>query len=227
MISRQTRGFTLIEMLMVMVIIAVLAGLIMGVSNLAMSKSARTRATGEIKALETACENYKSDNGSVPRAEGITEGTGTGAPPIDPRMHGDPGSASYTLASTFLYQQLAGDDGPDGIPGDNGLKVYMEFKPNMLKLDKPAGSTGQKVTALVDPFGNSYGYSTAAARMEDAYREKARLKVVDTTDGSTNQGVERETELHGYNPSFDLWSTAGTTKNPPNDDTRKKWIKNW
>ena len=33
----------------------------------------------------------------------------------------------------------------------------MAFKPNMLL---PAGGTGA-VTAIADPFGNSYGYSTA------------------------------------------------------------------
>ena len=38
------------------------------------------------------------------------------------------------------------------------------------------------VTAIRDPFGNSYGYSTAKARTPNH---------------------------RGYNPTFDLWSTAG------------------
>ena len=46
-----------------------------------------------------------------------------------------------------------------------------------------------------DPFGNSYGYSTRMA--------------------ATGSG--------GYNPTFDLWSTAGGTTS--NDVPR--WIKNW
>ena len=46
-----------------------------------------------------------------------------------------------------------------------------------------------------DPFGNSYGYSTRMA--------------------ATGTG--------GYNPTFDLWSTAGLTTG--NDSTQ--WIKNW
>ncbi len=46
-----------------------------------------------------------------------------------------------------------------------------------------------------DPFGNSYGYSTRMA--------------------ATGSG--------GYNPTFDLWSTAGLTTG--SDSTQ--WIKNW
>jgi prepilin-type N-terminal cleavage/methylation domain-containing protein len=48
-----------------------------------------------------------------------------------------------------------------------------------------------------DPFGNSYGYSTIQA-----------------ATGNTNVG---------YNPTFDLWSTAGLTSGA--DSTQ--WIKNW
>ena len=48
-----------------------------------------------------------------------------------------------------------------------------------------------------DPFANSYGYSTIQA-----------------ATGNTNVG---------YNPTFDLWSTAGLTSGA--DSTQ--WIKNW
>jgi len=53
-----------------------------------------------------------------------------------------------------------------------------------------------------DPFGNSYGYSTA-----------------NQADPST-----------GYNPTFDLWSTAGTASSPTPTPPAKQqdlWIKNW
>ena len=40
----------------------------------------------------------------------------------------------------------------------------MAFKPNMLL---PAGGSGT-VTAIADPFGNSYGYSTAQASLIQA-----------------------------------------------------------
>jgi len=80
----------------------------------------------------------------------------------------------------------------------------MTFKPNMLL---PAGGAGN-VTAIADAFGNSYGYSTA-------YQH-------DLDQGNP--------PTHGYNPTFDLWSTAGLTTNPPpsgTDTITPQWIKNW
>ena len=59
----------------------------------------------------------------------------------------------------------------------------------------PAPPSTATVIAIRDPFGNSYGYSTRMA--------------------ATGSG--------GYNPTFDLWSTAGGTTT--NDVAG--WIKNW
>jgi type II secretory pathway pseudopilin PulG len=55
--------------------------------------------------------------------------------------------------------------------------------------------TAQKVTFIKDPFGNSYGYST----------------------------IYETDPAKGYNPTFDLWSTAGSTS----DVGKSGWIKNW
>jgi hypothetical protein len=73
------------------------------------------------------------------------------------------------------------------------------FKPNMLF---PADQA-QPVQYIQDPFGNSYGYSTIQAA------------TLNTTKG--------------YNPTFDLWSTAGltTTATPPPAADQLQWIKNW
>src|SRR5437773_7097608 len=76
-----------------------------------------------------------------------------------------------------------------------GARSYFLFKPNMLS---PADQT-QTVQYIQDPFGNSYGYSTIQAATSDTTK--------------------------GYNPTFDLWSTAGTTTGSPTD--RNQWIKNW
>ncbi len=77
-----------------------------------------------------------------------------------------------------------------------GGKSYMNFKPNMLK---PVPPSVDPVKAIRDPFGNSYGYSTIKAK--------------------TPAGND------GYNPTFDLWSTAGTISGTPTD--LQQWIKNW
>jgi general secretion pathway protein G len=76
---------------------------------------------------------------------------------------------------------------------DTGAKSYFVFKPNMLSPDDQT----QNVQFIRDPFANSYGYSTIQA-----------------ATGNTSAG---------YNPTFDLWSTAGLTSGT--DSTQ--WIKNW
>lgn len=61
-----TSAFTLIELLIVIAIIAVLAGLVLGAAGSVQKKGARSRAEAEIAALEAALESYKADNGDYP-----------------------------------------------------------------------------------------------------------------------------------------------------------------
>jgi len=181
-------AFTLIELVVVFALILVLTGLVLSTAGYARKKGARARAETEIAAL-SACESYKADNGIYP-SDSVTNN-------LDPRTNGDPGTTAYSFASFYLYKQLSGDSTGNRSPTG---KSYMAFKPNMLL---PAGGTGT-VTAIADPFGNSYGYSTAQA---------------------ANPGG-----ITGYNPTFDLWSTAGLTTNPPpsgTDTITPQWIKNW
>ena len=49
--SRQ--AFTLIEMLTVMLVIAILAGIVLNVNGLVQTKAARARAEGEMKSIKT------------------------------------------------------------------------------------------------------------------------------------------------------------------------------
>ena len=177
-------AFTLIELILVVGIIIVLAGLVLSTVGYARKKGARARAETEIAAMSAACENYKADNGVYP--------SNTDTNNLDPKTGGNPNSPSYSLASFYLYTLLSGD--PAGSRSPTG-KIYMQFKPNMLL---PAGGSGT-VTAIADPFGYSYGYSTS--------------NQVDPT--------------HGYNPTFDLWTTCTLTNSPPSAADQNQWIKNW
>ncbi|MFL6542017.1 MAG: type II secretion system protein [Chthoniobacterales bacterium] len=181
MIERRQRAFTIIELLVVMAVIIVLAGLILGTSSYVQKKGARSRAEAEIAAMSAALESYKADNGIYPRnsdTDGLNAQTTT-----NPQ--------SYQTASLYLYTALMADPDADG--GTDG-KSYMQLKPNQLTRSDMSNppSAGNKVTGVRDPFGNYYGYSTMQA--------------------STGSG--------GYNPTFDLWSTAGST-------VTNQWVKNW
>src|SRR5881392_3724922 len=139
-------GFTLIELILVVGIIIVLAGLVLSTVGYARKKGARARAETEIAAISAACENYKADNGVYP--------SNTETNNLDPKTGGNPNSPSYSLTSFYLYTRLSGDLAGNRNPT---AKSYMQFKPNMLL---PAGGIGT-VTAISDPFGYSYGYSTS------------------------------------------------------------------
>jgi prepilin-type N-terminal cleavage/methylation domain-containing protein len=182
---RGAGAFTLIELLIVIAIILVLAGLILATSSYVIKKGHRSRAEAEIAALSAALENYKADNGVYPST------TETNA--LKPNAAGDP--ATYQSASLSLYKLISGDADNDSTRVAES-KSYFPFKPNQLT---PSDQT-LAVLYIRDPFGNSYGYSTAKA--------------------STPAGAD------GYNPTFDLWSTAGVidAANPPN---QSQWIKNW
>jgi type II secretory pathway pseudopilin PulG len=180
-------AFTLIELIVVVGIIIVLAGLVLSTVGYARKKGARARAETEIAAMSAALENYKADNGIYPR--------GANSDILNARASGNP--SQYQSASLDLYNALFGAMGGSRTPTS---KSYFVFKPNMLF---PADQA-LNVLYIQDPFGNSYGYSTIQAATQDTTR--------------------------GYNPTFDLWSTAGLTSDPPpsgTDTITPQWIKNW
>src|SRR5436189_5948424 len=67
-------AFTLIELILVVGIITVLAGLVLSTAGYARKKGAFARAETEIAAMSAACENYKADNAVYPNSTG-TGGT--------------------------------------------------------------------------------------------------------------------------------------------------------
>ncbi len=186
--NRFNCAFTLIELIVVITVIIILTGLVLSTVGYAQKKGARARAETEIAAMSAACESYKADNGVYPRdnpTPGYTDA-------LDAQQNGDPTQSAYQNASLYLFTQLSGLN--QNQTPITGARSYFSFKPQMLSTD-----TNGNVTAIKDPVGNSYGYSTA--NQSDATK--------------------------GYNPTFDLWSTAGLTTSPPTAAITQQWIKNW
>src|SRR5256885_16696579 len=65
---------TIIELLVVIMIILILAGLILSISNYVQTKGARARAETEIAAISAALESYKADNGIYPAHSSTSNG---------------------------------------------------------------------------------------------------------------------------------------------------------
>jgi general secretion pathway protein G len=66
MSKRAEQGFTLIELMAVMAIIAILAGMILGISRYAIAKSDEAQALHDIETIKTLLGDYRNDHGYYP-----------------------------------------------------------------------------------------------------------------------------------------------------------------
>jgi general secretion pathway protein G len=145
-VQRRYNGFTLIELIIVVTVITILAGLVLSTAGYARKKGARARAETEIAAISAALESYKADSAVYPAYSGTT-----GAHALYQGLSGDGNDAiGGTTAST-------------GTPGSSG-KSYMTLKPNMLSPNPPDATT-----RVIDPFGNAYNYIAPGTNNTSAF----------------------------------------------------------
>ena len=95
-------GFTILELIVVIAIIAILAGLILSTAGYVQKKGASSRAETEIAAPTVALENFKADKGDYPQGSNVNG-------------NNPPGS------NNFLLTNLMPTNG----------KVYFEFNKSM------------------------------------------------------------------------------------------------
>jgi type II secretion system protein G len=110
-------AFTLIELMVVVTIIAVLAGLALGSLGYVNRKGAASRAQSEVVALASAIENYKLDIGAYPASNNLYNELTAGGPVntkrvyfqptpgmvntnVTPRVFQDPYGANYQYSTT-------------------------------------------------------------------------------------------------------------------------------
>lgn len=97
------RAFTLIEVLVVMVVVIVLAGLTIGGFGVIKKKTRIARVQGELARLETAIENYRQTLGFYPPDNALNQPNAAAVPPL-----------YYELTGTFIqgpnYQTPEGNE---------------------------------------------------------------------------------------------------------------------
>ena len=142
-IQRKHRAaFTLIEMMAVITIIVILAGLVIGGLGFVTERQAKEKAKVQMSLLSKALEEYKLDNGTYPAT---------------------PDSANGEGASAILFKALYWDSDNDGqgVPGDADQKIYVpELDPAVGKQGWTTG-TASAATKIYDPWGGEYRYRTA------------------------------------------------------------------
>lgn len=129
---RNQKGFTLIEILVVVVILGILAGIVVPRLLGEPEKARRTKAQIQIRSFEEALASFKLDNGFFPSTEqglqALVEKPRTGKIPSHYRDKGyikkipnDPWGSQYIYLSPGIH-----DDydiisyGPDGASGGDG-----------------------------------------------------------------------------------------------------------
>ena len=128
---RKQAGFTLIELMVVVVIIAILAGLVIPRFMGETDKAKQAKAKMQIESLESALKMYKLDNGSYPTTEqglkGLVETPTVGNLPKNWRQGGylekgkvpkDPWDHEYVYVSPGSHGDFdLSSLGADGEPG--------------------------------------------------------------------------------------------------------------
>lgn len=128
----------------------------------------------------------------------------------------DPTSAEYQKSCQDLYKALSGD------PGGNfnfTQKTYLK-EVNIKRMVKLKSNGNPDY--IKDPYGYSYGYSTAVLKLEQNFKDAIRK------GGRT---ARRPTDPVGFSSAgYDLWSTAGNKRKPANLPAQNllwlEWVKN-
>ena len=138
---RRPAAFTLIELLAVITVIGILAGLTLGAAGAVRRHGATSTAKTEVAALQAACERFYADNNLYP--------TTTNSMP-SPSSSFTPTASIYTDTGKALFASLLGSATLANAPTS---KRYFEPKPAMVY-------TNGSPNYFIDPWGYAYGYNS-------------------------------------------------------------------
>lgn len=141
--ERKQQGFTIVELLIVIVVIGILAGLVITTYNGIQQKARNTERTTDLKTFQSQLEAYYASNGSYPGTDslGTTSGSnvtfiGTNLKGMDKETLRDPKAAAgdYSLAATptankYAYQPTKDDGSACTTAGGDCTKYTLTAEP--------------------------------------------------------------------------------------------------
>jgi prepilin-type N-terminal cleavage/methylation domain-containing protein len=195
-------GFTMVEILVVISIIALLASLSIVAMGHATRTSNREKSKAYLKNIELLLDRYKNDNGTYPRPKEGSEGNTTSV-----------GGIQYSMGGAVaLYQALTGD-GDDGMEGGDTSSM---------------GKAGSMRDSIVywpdaDPNGSMRIAREAEGKyfIGDGFGAPFQYKVPPPVSAKNADNFETLQTEYKNPRTYDLWSYGGEYENP------KAWITNW
>ena len=128
--NKKQKGFTIVELLIVIVVIGILAALVITTFTGIQQKARDTERETDIKALYGQVEAYYAQNGKYPTLANMNDTTwrGTNMKGLDNEATRDPKNTSYNLVQTpaanvYAYNVLASD----GTACDNSTKDCAQY----------------------------------------------------------------------------------------------------
>ncbi len=186
-------GFTLIELMAVIVIIVILAGMVVGGLGYVNEKQARSKAQVQIALISKALEEYKLEMGKYPGSVDDTPAAGT---------------VSEEIYNALFFEGWEYGDNPariDANPPIKATRIFLaELDPISTKQGWVTSSTEAKPKArqkILDPWGKEFYYRKGRNANNPDFDLWSAGK-----DGRTNPS----------NPSL----TTPATNNPNRDDVR-------
>lgn len=185
---RAPRGFTLMEILVVMVIIVVLATLTISIYTWLETRKNEQAAESIVRKIEMGLESYHNDHDRYPY--------GTEAPFNN---HGTAVANGEDYSSNVVYMALFGDYRNEGVPAKDATIYNEEMNPATQPKSNPTvreinvkDKSGELVTLyiLADPWGSPYRYRLGSEQSIPA--KSSRVK-------NLKRG-------NGMNPDYDFWS---------------------
>ena len=140
-------AFSLIEMMAVVTIIIILAGLVIGALGYVNETKARNQVKVQLALLSKGLEEYKLDSGTYPATTNSPKGENN---------------------SKILFNALYWDSNNDGktagtgnAVGDASQKIYVPELDPAVKGQGWTSGKASSTTKIVDPWNNEYRYRTA------------------------------------------------------------------
>ncbi len=187
-------AFTLIELMAVITIIVILAGLVVAGLGFVTERQAKEKARVQMALLTKALEEYKLDNGTYPPSSNSQDGTG---------FSDDLYIALFYEGYDFAKQSASGNAPSTWTKVVGGVTIPKATKIYLPELDPTSSKQG-----WVDAVTGTGAEPPASTEIKDPWGTPYRYRSGKAASGTANS--------FSVNPDFDLWSSGKNARTNAN-----------